>query len=103
MKNLFGFAVKMLYRVTSGPRAVLFWMSQLAQTVTLPTGHLQRLTVRALRKFYALNRARIDGFIDRRLAGYAVRSEPAEGVVNFCVGLLASAEKLIAAAADRAR
>ena len=90
-----GFVVRKIYRLTSGPRAVLFWLGQLACTVNLPSGRFQRLSVRIIRKLYALNRARIDRFIDRNFNGYAVMSRPAEDAINLYVGLLALAEKSI--------
>jgi SAM-dependent methyltransferase len=90
-----GYAVKKIYRLTSGPRAVLFWIGQLASTFNLPSGRFQRLSVRIIRKLYALNRARIDRFIDRNFDGYAVTSRPAEDAINLSVGLLALAEKSV--------
>ena len=98
-----GYAVSKIYRLTSGPRAVLFWLGQLASTVNLPSGRFQRLSVRIIRKLYALSRARIDRFIDRNFDGYAVTSRPAEDAINLYVGLLALAEKSIDHAAHPVR
>jgi SAM-dependent methyltransferase len=91
--NRAGYAVRKIYRLTSGPRAVLFWLGQLASTANLPSGRFRRLLVRIIRKLYALNRARIDRFIDRNFDGYAVMSQPVEDGINFYVGLLALAQK----------
>jgi hypothetical protein len=89
--------------LTAGPRAVLFWLGQLAGTVNLPSGRFQRLSVRILRKLYALNRARIDRFIARNFDGYAVMSRPAEDAINLYVGLVVLAEKSIGPAAHPVR
>lgn len=98
-----GYVIRKIYRLTSGPRAVLFWLGQLASTVNLPSGRFQRLSVRIIRKLYALNRARIDRFIDRNFEGCAMTSQPAEDAINLYVGLLAVAEKPIDRAAHPIR
>jgi SAM-dependent methyltransferase len=97
------YVVRKIYRLTSGPRAVLFWLGQLAGIVDLPSGCFQRLAVRVIQKLYVLNRARIDRFIDRNFDGYAVMSRPAEDAINFYIGILALAEKSIDHSAHRVR
>jgi hypothetical protein len=95
--------VKKINRLTSGPHPVLFWLGQLARTVNLPSGRFQRLSMRIIRKLYALNRGRMDRFIDRNFDGYAVTSRPPEDAINLYVGLLALAEKSIDRAAHPVR
>jgi len=88
-----GFLVQKLHRLTCGPRAVMFWVGQLAATSEVPSGWFHRLIVKLLRKLYGWQRARIDRFIDRRSAAYSVMTQPAEDCVNFYIGLIAVAEK----------
>jgi SAM-dependent methyltransferase len=88
-----GFDVRNVYRLSAGPRAIMFWLTQFGRAVVLPENRAGRILFRLLRKLYRMNAALLDRVCDRNFGRYCVTERPSEPLIDFYVGLLAYASK----------
>jgi len=88
-----GFQIESLQRLTSGPRAILFWLSQLFQSPLKPSRNFLSLVLRILRRIYSRTRPVTDGWIFHTTRSYAITTGHAAPCIDLYIALIAVVSK----------